>query len=221
MEMKTPIHVFAFPLFLLIALPLGSSRLAAQVRSKTVPVEKQNFRETVDAAKESFEAKKYSAAIQKLRAALAIAQAQLRLAILAVMPKAPEGFVAEKPKKPRTGGNPFAALMGMAGQPISYNYKQTKGRGAIRCSITPNSPLVQMMAMAFNMAQHDPDSEVVQYGAHKALLKGTKKKQNYELTILLGGKHVMVVKTRDLTDEQLFKIFDQAFVDKLAAVLSA
>jgi hypothetical protein len=82
--------------------------------------------------------------------------------------------------------------------------------------VTANSPMLQMIALMFsNPALITADGgELVQYGAHKAILKKLGD-TGQELQILMHDKHLIRAQSEGLSADDLLKIFDQAFVDRM------
>ena len=90
----------------------------------------------------------------------------------------------------------------------------------VNVTVTADSPMVQMFSMALrNPALMDKDSELIEYNQDKAILKKTSNGRSRELTIILAGKHLVVVNFQGEDEDLLFSMFDQAFVDRLKAAL--
>lgn len=178
----------------------------------------KDFGGTVKEATADFTAKKYAAAIRKLREAMAIALEELRKQIVAAMPEAPEGFK----KMPATKqAAPAALVLNTTWLPVEQSYRAESGGGSIKVTVTADSAVAKLLGMGFAMAAHDPNSEIVEYEAHKALFKATKRGSStkFDLQILVYGKHVIQVVAQGITKENFFKTFSQAFVDKMAGLL--
>jgi hypothetical protein len=69
-----------------------------------------------------------------------------------------------------------------------------------------------------NPAMLDPNSELIEYDGHKAILK--KDGDQLNLQILVSGKHVLDASLDGGDEKMLFAVFDQAAVDKIASALS-
>ena len=69
-----------------------------------------------------------------------------------------------------------------------------------------------------NPALLDPDSELIEYERHKAVLT-TLEGSPSQLQVLLHGKHLFDVQIYGLAEEQVFALLDQAAIDRLAAAL--
>lgn len=197
-----------------------ASTLCAQVRSKKAE-ESADFPALVQQATAAYEGQRYGEAIERLRAAIAAAAEMMRGQILAAMPEAPEGFVAEPKKVDKdAAANPMLGALALAaGNTFEHAYKQKGANGSIRVTVAANSPMAPMMAMAFAAAAQSADKEVVTYGEHKALLEVKKKGENCELQILVAGKHLVAIVTRGFSEDQTLALFDQKFVDRMAALL--
>lgn len=190
------------PLLLLL------TSLPAQKRA--APKQEQTFPEVIKAATAAFDAKEFGAAVTALQEALRLAQQQQRLALVAALPK-PAGWEFEDEKN-EAADNPMLRGLAAFGSTVTRRY--TKGDKSLSIEIMANSPVAQMITMMFNnpaMLQAQ-GGEVVEYGAHKALLK--KEGDSHEMQLLMHGKHLVTVKT-DATDKELFAIVDQKAVDAL------
>ena len=102
--------------------------------------------------------------------------------------------------------------------PIEQKYRAKDGEGNINVQIRVDSPLVKMMAVAFSTVSLNPNAEIIKYGAHKGLLENGDE-GNLKLTIVLFDKHAIMIETNGLSDERLFKLFDQKFVDTIATIV--
>jgi hypothetical protein len=71
-----------------------------------------------------------------------------------------------------------------------------------------------------NPALLGENKELIEYGSHKAILESQQKNDRRSLQILIDAKHLVDVKTNGITEEQLFAMWDQATVDRLASALS-
>jgi hypothetical protein len=198
----------------------ATSALCAQVRAKKdAPAD---FPAVLQQAGAAYEAKEFGAAIEKLKAALVLAAAQLRKQIAAAMPAAPPGFTAVPPPEDAdlTPDNAMAgALIATVGNMVDCEYQREDGNGSIRVSVAAHSPMAPMLAMAFAAASANPNTEVVTYGDHKGTLETQQKGEQYQLQILIASKHLVTVAASGIGDEPLLKTFDQAFVDRIAKLL--
>jgi hypothetical protein len=200
-----------FCLAVLFAIPVHAQKFQKKPTAK-------DFGGTVTDATADFDAKKYAAAIRKLQKALAIALEELRKQVLALMPAAPEGFKQlPSPKQ----AIPAALVFNTTWVPVEQRYRALTGSGSIKVTVTADSAVAKMLGMSFAMAAHDPNAEIVEYEAHKALFKTTKRGKDlkFDLQILAHGKHVIHVVANGISKEKFFETFSQAFVDKIAAVL--
>ena len=214
-----PLRALALVAVLYAGLGSPLTQLTAQERTKKPAEQELGFAESLDAAKAAMAAGKAGAALAHLQHAMVLARRVLQTKVLEAMPAAPDGFTRLEAKKQdeAAAANPFAALTGTT-LPIEVKYKAKEGREHFDAQVLIDSPLVKMLAMAFSTAGLNPKLEVIKYGAHKGLLE-EQGKDRLKLTIVLADKHAITVEASGVSDEQLFKLFDQAFVDKLAAIL--
>lgn len=181
-------------------------------QQRSAPKKDPTFPEAVEQAKKAADAEQYGAAIAALHEAIAALQKKQRVAILASLPK-PDGWTV-KDDEPNDADNPFAAGMALVGMNLTRRYRNNDK--SLTVEITANSPMMQMMSMMFNnpaLLKAD-GGEIVQYGAHKAILKKNGDSGS-ELQILMHDKHLIKVTSQGISDDDLLKIFDQAFVDRM------
>lgn len=198
--------VIALLLAGLIALPL-----VAQERQK-----KASFPDALKAAGEAFEAKKFLACANHLKASISICMIRFQEAVIAARPKAPDGFEAV-PVKMDQVRNPYAAGIAAAvGHEVKYQYRQTGGKGTMDVKVIADSIMAAAMEAQFRFAEMDPSLEVVKYGPHKALFQN--KNGSLLLKILIAGKHYIEVAAKAISEEVLFATFSQAFVDQMAGL---
>lgn len=193
----------------LVVLSVLFSTALAQTR--TAPKKEATFPEALDQATKAAEGEQYGAAIAALQAAIKLLQKKQRAAILAGMPK-PQGWeISDDEPNEQTD----ALTAGLAGIGTNIQRRYHKDDKSLTVDVMANSPMLQMIAMLFNnpaMITAD-GGEVVQYGAHKAILK--KSGDGQELQILMHDKHLIKVNAQGITADELLKIFDQAFVDRM------
>jgi len=204
----------------LILVPLLAASILATPAQKRV---KQNtpadFPTLIESAKQTWEAGDYGQCAGRLREALALCMVKRSEAILAVLPAAPEGYVAEADRSmEQAANNPMmGALAASVGNVVIQNYR---GPEAIKVTITADSPLVGMVSMWItNPAMLDENSELIEYGQHTAVLEKTNRDRARKLTILINGAHICEVTYQGAREDFLFELFDQAAVDALAGVL--
>ena len=165
----------------------------------------------------AFEGKDFGECIRQLKKAEGIVSELRGKLLLAAMPDAPEGF-EKVVKKETDADHPLAKqFMRSVGHSLEQKYKKKEGRGHINVSVVADSPLIQMLAMQFSMAKMNPQLEEIGYGDHKGLLE--KKGGGLKLLILILGKHLITIDCAGITEEILFKMFDQSFVDRIAKLL--
>lgn len=210
-------HRSSRPILLsLAALPLLV--LPLQKRASKNP---SDFKGVLQGAVASWDAGKYSACAAALQQATTIVMEKRRDVILTALPAAPEGWEIQ-PSRNVNQQNPFAAAMGgIVGNIIERKYRSTGGNGRMDVTVTADSPMVSMLGMMFgNPAMLDANSEMIEYEAHKAILK--KERNRLNLQILISGKHVVdATLSGEPSEDVLFGFFDQKVVDALAAAMNS
>ena len=185
---------------------------AAAAQERSAPKKPPTFPEAVELAKKAVETEKLGAAITALQAAIRDLQKKQRTAVLACMPS-PEGWTIQEET---VDENAEAMGAGMAVLGLTMTRRYRKGDASIAVDVTANSPMMQMLGMMFNNpALIEADGgEVVKYGVHKAILKKSGD-DGQELQILMHDMHLIKVDARGVSADDLLKMFDQAFVDRL------
>lgn len=198
----------------------GALLLTSAALQKRVTQGPAEFSATLASASTAWEAGDYGACIKGLRTALGLATEKRAESIRASLPAAPAGWTAV-PDRKQDGGNAFAAAMASSiGSVVERRYQKDAGKGSMTVTVTADSPVVQMMTMVLaNPAMLGPGSELIEYGAHKAVLKA--EGQKLQLQILLNAVHICEVNAQGVTEDELFALFDQALVDRLAKVLGS
>lgn len=200
---------------LAISLCLGATvPTFAQTREKKLGA--GDFPTIVDAAKKSVEEKEYGQAMDKLKKGMQILAELIRNAVVEIMPEGKEGLVKQKVKG-ASGMDGF--LAGSVGQVIKQEYRSEDGSVTLSITVHPNSPTIQMFTMALKMAAMQPDIEVVKYNEHQALFEKKNDGKRLVLKLLVSEKHYVEVNARGLSEDSLFEMLNQAFVDLLAKVL--
>jgi hypothetical protein len=182
-------------------------------QQRTAPKKPPTFAEAVEAATKAAEGEQFGSAISSLQSAIRDLQKKQRVAILAGMPK-PEGWEIQD-EEANELADEMSAGMAVAGMTARRQYRMGDGK-SLDVEITANSPMLQMVAVMFNnpaIVTAD-GGEIVQYGAHKAILKKNGD-ASHELQILMHDKHLIRVNAQGVSDDELLKIFDQAFVDRM------
>lgn len=205
----------SLPLFALLAtLVLTSAALQKRVQT----AEAEDFPAIMKSASAAWEANDFGACVAHLKKATGLANEKRSEAIRAALPAAPAGWMLEPAKKNPAENAMAAALGGAIGNVTQANYREEGGRGSISVSIMSDSPMIQMFNMwASNPAMLGENAELIEYEAHRAVLK--KESSGLSLQILIHKKHMCDVKVRGLDEDAMFKMFDQATIDKLAAIL--
>ena len=189
---------------LLLVLPL-----VAQERSG--PKKPASFPEAVEAAKKAVESDKLAAAIAALQAAIRDLQKKQRVQILSCLPK-PEGWEF---RDEEVDDNVQASLgLAAMGQTVSRRYEN--GDKSLQVEVMANSPMIQMLGVMFNNPTlvEAQGGEIVKYGVHKAILTKSGD-EGQELQILMHDAHLIKVNSKGIDADDLLKIFDQAFIDRL------
>jgi hypothetical protein len=203
-----------------LVLCCAGSALVAAPQKRTKPKGPEDVPALLEAAGEAWKGERFGECIQSLQSAMGLVSAKRAEALLAALPPAPAGWEVEPDSSDDARTNPFAAAVASAvGNVVQRSYRQTSGEGHADVTLTADSPLVGMFQMWItNPALLDADSELIEYDAHKAVLR--KQGDGLDLQILIGGKHVCEVQAGGMSEEQLFKLFDQDVVNRLAAVLA-
>ncbi len=177
-----------------------------------------DFPATLAAAGKAWESGEFGACVKELRTALGLASEKRAQSIRESLPAAPAGWKAV-PDATDEGPNPFAAAMAASvGSVVERKYRKEGERGEVSVTVTADSPLVQMFTMwVANPALLGPGAELIEYGAHKGVLKN--EGGGFDLQILVSGVHICQVRAQGIDETGLFAMFDQAFVDRLAKVL--
>jgi len=180
-------------------------------QQRTAPKKAATLPEALEQAKKAAEAEQFGSAIAALQEAIRLLQKQQRTAVLASLPK-PEGYEVQDDEVDENA----EALTGLAFVTAAITRHYNKDDLHITVEITANSPMLAMVAAMFaNPAIIKADGgELVQYGAHKAILKEGKDRDT-ELQILMHDKHLIKVTAQGLAGDAVLKIFDQAFVDRM------
>lgn len=192
---------------MIVTLALAGLALASpQVRApKASALTSENVSARLEEVDKAFQDKSYGRCVALLRELSAFAVEQRMDQIRAVLPTAAGFEVVPDKNAEALKNNPLAQA------------RQSEGSARIEMTLTLDSPLIGMMNMVFSNPA-GVDGELIQYDAHKALLK--KSADRLELQILLDGKHLWDVKASRLSEEELFAIVDQKAVDRVAAALA-
>jgi hypothetical protein len=185
---------------------------AANAQERSGPKKNLAFPEAIELAKKNVEQEKLGAAIAALQAAINDLQKKQRTAVLAALPK-PDGWAIHDPSQDEQADAVSAGLLGV-GSSTSRRYR--KGEQEMHVEITANSPLMQMLGMMFtNPALVEADGgEIVRYGQHKAILK-KQGDDGQELMLLMHDTHLIKVSSTNVGSDDLLRVFDQGFVDRL------
>src|SRR4030095_13271069 len=137
-------------------------------QQRTAPKKAATLPEALEQAKKAAEAEQFGSAIAALQEAIRLLQKQQGTAVLASLPK-PEGYEVQDDEVDENA----EALTGGAFAMTAVTRRYNKDDLHITGEITANSPMLAMVAAMFaNPAIIKADGgELVQYGAHKAILK--------------------------------------------------
>lgn len=203
----------------LVTLALAGLALVPQVRApKTSAITSENVSARLEDVDKAFQGKRYGRCVALLRELSAFAVEQRMDQIRSVLPTAAGFEVVPDKNAEALKNNPLAqAMSASVGTVVNHVLRQSEGSARIEMTLTLDSPLIGMMNMVFSNPA-GVDGELIQYDAHKALLK--KSADRLELQILLDGKHLWDVKASRVSEEELFAIVDQKAVDRVAAALA-
>lgn len=185
----------------------------AIAQRRSAPQKELAFPEAIEAAKKAFDAKEHGAAVSALQAAIRAVQKLQRTAILEALPK-PDGYEIQD-EEAKDEAAPFAVGLTAFGLVVQRHYRKGDDK-TIDVEVTANSPIVQMISMmlANSAVLKAEGAELVEYGAHKAMLKKTGE-NSHELTILMHDKHILKATAQGLSADDLLKVMDQACVDRM------
>lgn len=203
----------------LVVILLGASAAFA-LQERVQKPKAKDFGAILGEAKTAYDAKRFGATIGHLRDALGLASGEQRKAVLAAFPAAPTGWTFEAAEQLDESAAAVAGLALMAGTNIEGAYRDADGNEVMGVTVLADSPLSKMMGMMIsNPSMLDKDSELVKYGKHSAVLRTRTKGSSYELQILIDDD-LVTVDVNGATDDQIFAVWSQAAVDKLAAALA-
>ena len=194
--------------------PAVSSMEPAATQERVKKKEAKDFPALLASAKTAWDAGHYGKASAELKEATSLVSAKHREVIIAAFPAPSEGWKFTPAKQDEAAG----MMMGFAGMAIEARY-DGPAQERVNMTLSVDSPMVQMMSMAFaNPALLGDGAEVIKYGKYQGLLKknGT---DRFELSILIGGD-LLQANARKMTDDALLGLCSQTMVDKLAAALT-
>ena len=211
-----------FKLVLPCLLLAAAAPLVPSAQKRASDKEPVSFTQRLDNAKRAFEGQAYGVCMKELQEALALCSEKRAEAIVNALPAAPEGWEKVPDKRPEGGalGNPMAAAMSASvGSIVSCSYRRPGSQDRVQVTVTADSPIVSMFNMwVANPAALGEGAELVEYEHDdKAVLK--KNGARLELQILVSKAHLCEVNAQGLDEDGLFKLFDQAAVDRLRKAL--
>lgn len=204
----------AVPFVCLLALGLP---LVAQERQKKL--DPDDMPTLLDKAGKEFSEKKLGPCMETLTKAMLVVRGAMRKALAAAMPEV-ENFE----KETVDDSDQAAAAMGLTygvNVPFEQSYHGKDGNGSLRIAVHDNSPTVKMIEMTINMAAMQKDAEVIKYGEHKGLFRKENDGDSLTMQIVLLGKHMIDISAQGIAEEKFFKIFSQAWVEKILNLLGA
>jgi hypothetical protein len=195
------------------AMTAAMTSAPAALQQRTAPKKPPTFPEAIELAKQAADGEQFGTAISALQAGIRDLQKKQRVVVLAGMPK-PEGWEVQDEEVDEVAEE-FGGATAVVGMTVRRQYRKGDGK-SLSVEVTANSPMLQMVAVMFsNPALITADGgELVQYGAHKAILKKTGG-EDQELQILMHDKHLIRVNAQGVSADDLLKVFDQAFVDRM------
>lgn len=176
-----------------------------------------DFKAEVAAASSAFDAKKFGACSKHMRRAMTAVIMLRRQQVLAAFPEMGADWkVKESRGYEEALTNPMMSIIpvNLAGT-IERSY--TSGNKRIKVTLTMDSPLAKTFGAMVGMMR-GPDTEVITYTGNKALLK-KQGSSGLELTMVLAGAHSLVANCRNVSDDELLKMFSQENLDRIGAAL--
>lgn len=207
--------VFAFVAFAGVVAIFTTS--VAQERQKKLGA--ADYPTLSKAAEKAFSEKKYVTCAKQLKQLLALCGEGVQKELVARRPAAPDKFEAVPVKAVAKTGAFGSGLAAVVGHTAEYSYRETGGQGSVKVVIHADSTIAHVLDAQFKFAGMNPNLEEVKYGEHKALLESKNDGKLLILKILIAGAHYIEITARGITDGTLFEMFNQAFVDNVAAVL--
>lgn len=180
-------------------------------QQRTAPKKPATLPEALENAKRAADGEQFGSAIAALQEAIKLLQKQQRAAVLAILPKL-EGYEVQDDEIDENADALTGGMFVMTAITRHYN----KDDKHVNVEVTANSPMLGVIAAMFanpQIAKAD-GGELVQYGAHKAILKEGKDRDT-ELQIMMHDKHLIKVTAQGMTGDEVLKLFDQAFVDRM------
>jgi hypothetical protein len=196
---------------------LSTGLLTGFAQERTKPKTPATVPEILARAGTSFGEGRFSACLTDIREATALVSAERAKLIRAALPAAQKGMEKSAVDDTAAMGGFAAAFASTVGTMVNQDY--TSDSKSIGVVVTIDSPMGQVFGMMIaNPAMLEPGSELIKYGAHKGVLKGSGDR-SFELQIMLESTMV-AVNSSGLTDDELLAFMDQKAVDALVAALS-
>ena len=210
---------FVLPALILLSVP---ALLAPTVQKRVKEQEAKDFPTLISEATSQWNEKRYGGCIAALQEAVVLATTERVTAIRGALPNPPTGW-EQLPDKKNNAQNAagLAALGAVAGNIVDRKWKATEGRSNLAVSVTADSPLVGMLGgYITNPAMLGEGKELIEYGTHKAILETQKKGSRLKLQIIIAQKHIVDVTANGMTEDELFAMWNQEAVDRLASALN-
>jgi len=181
----------------------------------SAPAAADDITDQLDAARKAYEGGEFRSAVQTLQFAVAGIQEKINLSLLKMLPEPLEGWQADEAQA-QSGG--MAAMI--AGTNLSRHYYRDDGAD-MDISITADSPLLGMMTMMLSnpmLMQTDAGTRIYTHAGHRGMIKHEKDSNEWEISLMVGGKIMVQVTGRGLQDkkpvEDYLKAIDLAAVEK-------
>ena len=167
--------------------------------------------DSISEALKHYEKQSYSSAVESLTYATQLIQQKKGDALILLLPKALDGWKAEKPSSQSAAG-------GMFGGGLTAEGKYKKGSASVKVQIFADSPMVQSMAMLFSnpLVIGSSGGKLEKIAGHKAIVKFEDDKKRGEIKLLIANRFFIQLEGRDTTAEALKNYAKTIDYDKLA-----
>ena len=192
--------------------------LAAFAQERVKPKGAPDFAALHASVAEHWKAERWGACSKDARTLLGVISTRRAKAIRDALPAAPEGYVKQEHKEEDTAQNNamMAALAPGMGTVVEQQY-QGQGK-TINVTVTADSPWIQMYQMILqNPAMLQPGQELIKYTQCSAVLETQGTSNTLRFMI---DSSMVEANFRDESEDFVLKMFDQAAVTKLHAVIS-
>ncbi len=157
--------------------------------------------DTIETAKKLYQDGKYSEASSELQFAVNQIQNLQAEQLKKLLPDALPEWTAEE-------ASASVGSMGFfgGGMSVSRTYTKEDTRESIEIQILPDSPLSQALTMFLTnpmMAAAQPDTKLVRIKGEKAVEQFSAQREDGELSVVLEGKTLIMVKGQRITDKEI------------------